>query len=83
VAPPFLRTLSSAAALAPLASAPSMSTGSLHGENSCFLPLKQLDQDYYAPRIVQVRKHLLHGRRLEFVRVVAGPWSLTLFQSCP
>lgn len=29
--------------------------GGLHGENSCFLPLKQLDQDYYAPRIVQVR----------------------------
>jgi hypothetical protein len=30
-------------------------TGALHGETSCFLPLKQLDQDYYAPRIVQVR----------------------------
>ena len=30
--------------------------GSLHGEDSCFLPLKQLDQDYYAPRIVQVRQ---------------------------
>eukprot|EP00531_Pseudo-nitzschia_arenysensis_P011511 CAMPEP_0116139802 /NCGR_PEP_ID=MMETSP0329-20121206/13503_1 /TAXON_ID=697910 /ORGANISM="Pseudo-nitzschia arenysensis, Strain B593" /LENGTH=215 /DNA_ID=CAMNT_0003634863 /DNA_START=77 /DNA_END=724 /DNA_ORIENTATION=+ len=28
--------------------------GGLHGENSCFLPLKQLDQDYYAPRIVQI-----------------------------
>ena len=25
-----------------------------HGENNCFLPLKQLDQDYCAPRIVQV-----------------------------
>lgn len=25
-----------------------------HGENSCFLPLKQLDQDYCAPRIVQI-----------------------------
>lgn len=33
----------------------SSSGGSLHGQNSCFLPLKQLDQDYYAPRIVQVR----------------------------
>mmetsp|Transcript_16201 Transcript_16201/g.33371 ORF Transcript_16201/g.33371 Transcript_16201/m.33371 type:complete len:95 (-) Transcript_16201:74-358(-) len=31
------------------------SIGSLHGENSCFMPLRQLDQDYYAPRIVQVR----------------------------
>ena len=28
----------------------------LHGQNSCFLPLKQLDQDYYAPRIIQVRE---------------------------
>lgn len=28
--------------------------GGLHGDNSCFLPLKQLDQDYYAPRIVQI-----------------------------
>jgi len=40
--------------LEPLNSAPSMSLGSLHGQNSCFLPLKQLDQDYFAPRIVQV-----------------------------
>ena len=31
-----------------------MATGSLHGEQSCFLPLQQLDQDYYAPRIVQI-----------------------------
>jgi len=30
------------------------SIGGIHGENSCFLPLKQLDQDYYAPRIVQI-----------------------------
>ncbi|EEC50938.1 predicted protein [Phaeodactylum tricornutum CCAP 1055/1] len=28
--------------------------GSIHGQNSCFLPLRQLDQDYYAPRIVQI-----------------------------
>jgi hypothetical protein len=28
--------------------------GNLHGQNACFLPLEQLDQDYYAPRIVQV-----------------------------
>eukprot|EP00529_Nitzschia_sp_RCC80_P032627 CAMPEP_0113474046 /NCGR_PEP_ID=MMETSP0014_2-20120614/18372_1 /TAXON_ID=2857 /ORGANISM="Nitzschia sp." /LENGTH=232 /DNA_ID=CAMNT_0000366861 /DNA_START=85 /DNA_END=783 /DNA_ORIENTATION=- /assembly_acc=CAM_ASM_000159 len=28
--------------------------GSVHGQNSCFLPLKQLDQDYLAPRIVQI-----------------------------
>jgi len=28
--------------------------GNLHGQESCFLPLQQLDQDYYAPRIVQI-----------------------------
>jgi len=35
----------------------SMSTtslGGLHGENSCFLPLEQVDEEHYAPRIVQV-----------------------------
>lgn len=32
----------------------STSTGNTHGQNSCFLPLQQLDQDYYAPRIVQI-----------------------------
>eukprot|EP00560_Eucampia_antarctica_P004147 CAMPEP_0197832782 /NCGR_PEP_ID=MMETSP1437-20131217/16156_1 /TAXON_ID=49252 ORGANISM="Eucampia antarctica, Strain CCMP1452" /NCGR_SAMPLE_ID=MMETSP1437 /ASSEMBLY_ACC=CAM_ASM_001096 /LENGTH=225 /DNA_ID=CAMNT_0043436365 /DNA_START=84 /DNA_END=761 /DNA_ORIENTATION=+ len=25
-----------------------------HGEDACFLPLKQLDQDYFAPRVFQV-----------------------------
>lgn len=28
--------------------------GFLHGQSSCFLPLAQLDQDYYAPRIIQI-----------------------------
>lgn len=28
--------------------------GSLHGQNSCFLPLRQLEMDYYAPRIIQI-----------------------------
>lgn len=28
--------------------------GNLHGQNACFVPLEQLDQDYYAPRILQV-----------------------------
>jgi hypothetical protein len=36
-----------------LRSTPTMN-GSLHGQNACFLPLKQLDQDYYSPRIVQI-----------------------------
>ena len=34
------------------------STGSLHGQNSCFLPLEQLDQEYYAPRILQVSRYI-------------------------
>jgi hypothetical protein len=28
--------------------------GYLHGQSSCFMPLKQLDQDYFSPRIIQV-----------------------------
>eukprot|EP00558_Chaetoceros_sp_UNC1202_P009003 CAMPEP_0197247050 /NCGR_PEP_ID=MMETSP1429-20130617/26065_1 /TAXON_ID=49237 /ORGANISM="Chaetoceros sp., Strain UNC1202" /LENGTH=188 /DNA_ID=CAMNT_0042707857 /DNA_START=218 /DNA_END=784 /DNA_ORIENTATION=+ len=28
--------------------------GNVHGQNSCFLPLEQVDQDYYASRIVQI-----------------------------
>lgn len=39
------------------------SIGSLHGDNSCFLPLKQLDQDYFAPRIVQVGSFLANAIR--------------------
>ena len=34
--------------------------GSIHGENSCFLPLLQNDDEYIAPRIVQVRLLLLY-----------------------
>mmetsp|Transcript_28887 Transcript_28887/g.35133 ORF Transcript_28887/g.35133 Transcript_28887/m.35133 type:complete len:231 (+) Transcript_28887:110-802(+) len=33
---------------------PTKAYGNAHGENSCFLPLVQLDQDFYAPRIVQI-----------------------------
>lgn len=34
---------------------PNQSTGgSLHGQDACFLPLEQLDQEYYAPRIIQI-----------------------------
>jgi len=28
--------------------------GSLHGVNSCFLPLQQFEEDYYSPRICQI-----------------------------
>lgn len=30
------------------------SSGSLHGQNSCFLPLQQQEEDFCAPRIVQI-----------------------------
>mmetsp|Transcript_25645 Transcript_25645/g.36171 ORF Transcript_25645/g.36171 Transcript_25645/m.36171 type:complete len:230 (-) Transcript_25645:171-860(-) len=29
-------------------------SGTKHGEDSCFMPLAQMDQDYYAPRIIQI-----------------------------
>lgn len=29
-------------------------TARKHGQDACFLPLKQLEQDYFAPRIVQI-----------------------------
>ena len=35
--------------------AASTTIGNLHGQGSCFLPLLQNDEDYIAPRIVQVR----------------------------
>lgn len=31
-----------------------MGAANLHGQASCFLPLRQLDQEYYAPRIIQI-----------------------------
>ncbi len=33
-------------------------TGAIHGENACFLPLEQCDDEYFAPRIVQVSRLL-------------------------
>ena len=36
----------------------SSSIGAVHGENSCFLPLEQCDNEYYAPRILQVRHRI-------------------------
>ena len=41
--------------VAPLKSTSSDSL-SLHGQNSCYLPIEQLEEDFFAPRIVQVRK---------------------------
>lgn len=47
--------------------------GSLHGQNSCFLPLKQLDQDYYAPRIVQIAGAYPGLTKEEFQSVTSEP----------
>mmetsp|Transcript_19244 Transcript_19244/g.41831 ORF Transcript_19244/g.41831 Transcript_19244/m.41831 type:complete len:230 (+) Transcript_19244:196-885(+) len=57
------------------------SIGSLHGENSCFMPLRQLDQDYYAPRIVQIAGAYPGLTREEFFAVTSektpepGQWT--------
>lgn len=48
-------------------------SGSLHGENSCFLPLEQLDQDYYAPRIVQIAGSYPGITAEEFFAVTSEP----------
>ena len=52
----LVATVASAWVTAPQASTrrSTLLNGFLHGESSCFMPLDQLDQDYYAPRILQV-----------------------------
>lgn len=47
--------------------------GGLHGENSCFMPLSQLDQDYYGPRIVQIAGAYPGVTREEFFAVNSEP----------
>lgn len=47
--------------------------GSLHGENACFLPLKQMDQDTFAPRIVQIAGAYPGLTREEFFAVRSEP----------
>lgn len=47
--------------------------GGIHGENSCFLPLTQLDQDYYAPRIIQIAGAYPGVTREEFFAVTSEP----------
>lgn len=47
--------------------------GSLHGENSCFLPLKQCDQDWYAPRIIQIAGAYPGLSKEEFYAVQSEP----------
>lgn len=47
--------------------------GSLHGQNACFLPLKQLDMDSFAPRIVQIAGAYPGLSREEFNAVTSEP----------
>lgn len=47
--------------------------GSKHGENACFLPLKQFEQDTYAPRIVQIAGSYPGITREEFFSVQSEP----------
>ena len=42
----------------------SLSAGALHGESASFLPLEQCDNEYYAPRVVQVSSFLLHKKSI-------------------
>lgn len=49
------------------------SIGSLHGQQSCFLPLRQLDQDYYSPRIIQIAGAYPGLTRDEFFAVTSEP----------
>ena len=52
---------------------PLQMSGSLHGQNACFLPLKQLDQDYFAPRIVQIAGAYPGITREELMAVTSEP----------
>jgi len=47
--------------------------GNLHGQNSCFLPLRQLDMDYYAPRIIQIAGSYPGLTREEYFAVQSEP----------
>jgi len=58
-----------------------MSKSNLHGENSCFMPIRQLDQDYFAPRILQIAGTYPGITRKEYDAVssepspIPGQWS--------
>jgi hypothetical protein len=51
----------------------SLMAGNLHGENSCFLPTFQLDQEYNAPRIVQIAGAYPGLSREDFFAVSSEP----------
>jgi hypothetical protein len=48
-------------------------SGSLHGQANCFIPLNQLDQDYFAPRIIQIAGAYPGLTREEFFAVTSEP----------
>lgn len=57
-----------------LAATPSLTSfGNIHGQGACFLPLKQLGSDYYAPRIVQIAGAYPGLSRNEFLAVQSEP----------
>lgn len=51
----------------------SIKGGSLHGQDACFLPLKQLEMDYDAPRIVQIAGAYPGLSRQDFMSVSSEP----------
>jgi len=53
-----------------------MSKASLHGENSCFLPCRQLDEDYFAPRVLQIAGSYPGITREEYDAVSSEPSSI-------
>ncbi|EJK68636.1 hypothetical protein THAOC_10166 [Thalassiosira oceanica] len=55
-APPAGSARTSATARSASIDTPAESVGNLHGQGSCFMPLLQNDEEYIAPRIVQVRR---------------------------
>mmetsp|Transcript_28271 Transcript_28271/g.43489 ORF Transcript_28271/g.43489 Transcript_28271/m.43489 type:complete len:225 (-) Transcript_28271:65-739(-) len=57
-----------------LASSPPMTAGgSLHGQDACFLPLAQLEQDNHTPRIVQIAGAYPGLTKEEFFAVTSEP----------
>jgi len=53
-APPAGSARTSATARSASIDTPAESVGNLHGQGSCFMPLLQNDEEYIAPRIVQI-----------------------------
>lgn len=44
-----------------------------HGQDACFLPIKQLEQDYFAPRIVQIAGGYPGMSKADFMAVTSQP----------